>query len=298
MRFELVVDAKVILAETPIWDPRIKKLYWTDLFNGTVHRYDPATGKDERAETKSFIGSAVPCETPGKVLVAVDDGMMLLDFASGKMELVAQPEPNTGAFRYNDTRCDAAGRIFTSTVSKRLTEPDFNPATMSGKLYMIDTDRKVVTLAENFVQYNTIFFDNANKNMYVVDTGNKKLLRFDYSLAKGASGAGKVVIDFADMPDGVAVDSQDRIYVCHWGDKKSITVWSLKDYTLVETLAFPVKHICCAGFGGDDMRDLYVATSLFWLPEGDADLKAGAGGIFKARNSIPGRPETLFKDKR
>jgi sugar lactone lactonase YvrE len=296
MNFELVIDAKVVLAETPIWDDRIKKLYWTDLFKGTVHRYDPLTSQDERVETSSCIGSAIPCDSLGKVLVAVDDGMMRLDFETGKMELIAAPQPNTGEFRYNDTRCDAAGRIFTSSVSKSFTEPNFDPDSMTGSFYMIEPDGKVVTLVERLVQYNTIFFDNADQNLYVVDTYNKKLLRFDYSLEKGASGKPEVVIEFEDMPDGVSVDVEDHIYVCHWGEKKHISVWSLKDYSFAESIPFPVKNICCGGFAGEDMKDFYVATSKFWLPEKDVDLAAGAGGIFKARASVAGRPEHFFKD--
>ncbi len=49
MGFALPIDSRVVLAETPVWDPRLKKLYWTDLFEGTVHRFDPATGRDECA---------------------------------------------------------------------------------------------------------------------------------------------------------------------------------------------------------------------------------------------------------
>ena len=52
-------DTRVVLAETPIWDSRIKKLYWTDLFKGTVHRFDPVTDLDESVETGSVIGSAI-----------------------------------------------------------------------------------------------------------------------------------------------------------------------------------------------------------------------------------------------
>jgi sugar lactone lactonase YvrE len=297
MTFELAVDCRVVLAETPIWDSRIQKLYWTDLFTGGVHRYDPLTKKDECVETHSLIGAAIPCETPDRLLVAVDDGMMLLDFASGELELLAAPQPNTGEFRYNDTRCDAAGRIFTSTVSKFYTEPSFDPDKMAGKLYMIDTDGRVVILVDKLVQYNTIFFDSKNENMYAIDTYYKKLLRFDYSLEKGASGKPEVVISFDDMPDGAVVDAEDNVYVCHWGDKKLISVWSLKNYSLVKTIPFPVKHICCGGFAGDDMQDFYVATSKFWLPDGDPDFEAGAGGIYKTRNEVPGLPEHFYKDQ-
>jgi sugar lactone lactonase YvrE len=297
MAFELAIDCSVILAETPIWDPRLKKLYWTDLFKGTVHRYDPVTRQDECVETNSVIGSAIPCETPDRLLVAVDDGMMLLDFATGHLELVAAPQPNTGEFRYNDTRCDSAGRIFTSTVSKFFTEPNFDPDSMAGKFYMVDTDGTVVTLVDKLVQYNTIFVDSKNENLYAIDTYNKKLLRFDYSLAKGASGEPEVVISFDDMPDGASLDADDNIYVCHWSDKRQISVWSLKNYSLVKTIPFPVKNICCGGFAGDDLRDFYVATSKFWLPEGDSDFDNGAGGIFKTRCDVPGLPEHFYKDQ-
>jgi Gluconolactonase len=298
MKFELALDAKCVIGETPIWDPRIKKLYWTDLFKGGVHRYDPATGIDEVVETGMMIGAAIPCETEGKLMVAVDEGMMLLDFSTGNLELICAPEPNTGALRYSDTRCDKAGRIFTSTISKLYTEPEFDPDKMTGKFYMIDVDGKVVTLVDKLVQYNTTLFNNENTDMYVVDTYYKKLLKFNYSIEKGAWGKPQTVIDFPVMPDGAVVDSEDNIYVAHWTDEKYISVYSLKDYQLKGKIAFPVKHICCPGFGGDDMKDFYVATALFWLPDSDEDFAAGAGGILRARNRVAGVPEIFYKDKK
>jgi sugar lactone lactonase YvrE len=298
MDFKLINDTRVVLAETPIWDSRIKKLYWTDLFKGTVHRFDPVTGLDESVETGSVIGSAIPCDAIDKVLVAVDDGMMLLDFKTAKMELIAAPQANNGEFRYNDTRCDPVGRIFTSTVSKHFTEPDFDPNTMTGKFYMIEPNGEVKTLVDKLVQYNTFFLDNKNQNLYAVDTYTKKLLRFNYTLESGASGEPETVIQFEEMPDGVAIDTQDNIYVCHWSDKRHITVWNLKDYKLIKSIPFPVKNICCPGFAGDDLKDFYVTTSNFWLPDGDPDFKAGAGGIFKSQNEIPGKPENFYKIKK
>jgi hypothetical protein len=44
------------------------------------------------------------------------------------------------------------------------------------------------------------------------------------------------------------------------------------------------------------MKDFYVATSKFWLTEGDPDFAAGAGGIFYARNTVAGIPENYFRD--
>lgn len=294
MDFSLAIDSKVVLAETPIWDPRIKKLYWTDLFKGTVHRYDPSSGKDESIETGSVIGSAIPSSDVNKLLVAVDDGMMLLDFCTGKLELIVCPEPNTGHFRYNDTRCDSKGRIFTSSVSKHFTESNFDPNSMTGKFYMVDTDKSVTVLVDKLVQFNTIFFDNQDKNLFAVDTFNKKILRFDYSVDYGATGKYEIVIEFDDMPDGVSVDKNNNIYVCHWGPKKRMSVWNLDNYSFVKFIPFPVKNICCGGFAGENMKDFYVGTSNFWLPEGDEDWAKGAGGFYLGKSEVPGVPERFY----
>ncbi len=158
MDFKLAIDSRVVLSETPIWDTRIKKLYWTDLFEGTVHRYDAMTHLDEFVKAGKYIGAAIPSSDVNRLLVAVPDGMMLLNFTTGKLELIAAPQPNTGEYRYNDTRCDSAGRIFTSSVSNLFTEPNFDPDTMTGKFYMVDTDgscnypgREIGAIQHNFL---------------------------------------------------------------------------------------------------------------------------------------------------
>jgi sugar lactone lactonase YvrE len=298
MKFKLAFDSKCLIAETPIWDPRIKKLYWTDLFKGEVHRYDPGTGIDESVKTNMTIGAAIPCETLGKLLISVDRGIMLLDFGTGRLDLKYVPEPRIESLRYNDTRCDKAGRIFTSTVSKKYGQPDFNPEKMTGKFFMVDVNGKIVTLVDKIIQYNTILFNNENTEMYVIDTYYKMLLKFNYSLEHGAWGKPQVVINFSAMPDGAAVDSDDNIYVAHWDERKFISVYSLRDFRLKRKVAFPVKNICCPCFGGDDMRDFYVTTASYWLPENDKDIETGAGGIFKTRNQTAGKVEIFYKDKK
>ena len=69
MKFNLVINSNIELAETPVWDDRLQKLYWTDLFSGDVHLFDPATGEDKFWKTNKIIGSAIPCEQLGKVFV-------------------------------------------------------------------------------------------------------------------------------------------------------------------------------------------------------------------------------------
>ena len=296
MNFKLAIDSAVTLAETPVWDGRIGRLYWTDLFTGDIHQYDPATGKETgKWATGKLIGSAVPCEELGKLLCVVEDGAYILDQATGKMEHLCDAEPGNGANRYNDSRVDAAGRIFMSTVAKTYGTDDYTPDQLGG-FYMLDTDHKTVkTVVEGINQYNAIVWNKDNSKMFVVDTYNETLLAFDYDLAKGPISGPKVVVDFKGkqgMPDGMSIDEEDNLYICHWSGK--ISVWN-KKMELAEEIAFPVEQVCCTGFGGEDMKDLYVATARYCYGEEELAKNPGAGGTFVGKAGVKGRPDHFFK---
>ena len=79
MKFESKIKCNVQLPETPTWDNRIQKLYWTDLDSGDVHRYDPENGEEEVWHTGQIIGSAVGCDVLDKLLSVLQDGVYLLD---------------------------------------------------------------------------------------------------------------------------------------------------------------------------------------------------------------------------
>ena len=292
MKFDLVIDANLELIETPIWDQRVKRLYWTDLFSGDVHGYDPAAGTDQVWKTGRMIGAAVPCSNPGKLLCSIEGGLHLLDLDSGTLTFLVDPEHGNPDNRYNDTRVDAVGRVFMSSVSKLYGTDAYRPH-MKGGFYMVDTDGSVKTIEAGINQYNAIVWNRDNTKMFVVDTFNQALIAYDYDLEKGPVSAGRAVIRFTDqgMPDGMSIDSQDNLYVCHWTGK--ISVWN-PQYELIETLDFPVEYVCCGGFAGEDMQDFYVATSRFCY--GPEELKAnpGAGGMFKARSPIPGMPDHFY----
>jgi sugar lactone lactonase YvrE len=293
MKFKLLVDADVTIAETPIWDKRIQKLYWTDSLKGEIHRYDPVTNKEEVWSTGKCIGSAVPCDDEKKLFCALEDGMYLLDFASGELEFIINPEKRAG-YKYNDTRIDPKGRIYTSSVSK-----DFSTDRQTdvlGAFYVVDTDGSVKTLVDGIVQYNAMVWNKDNTKMYVIDTGNQKLLVFPYSVENGAECSYEEGIDFKHigMPDGLSIDIEDNLYVCHWSGK--ISVWD-KELKLKEIIDFPVEYVCCGGFGGEKFDDFFVATSKYRYTEADLRRNAGAGGIFVAKSPIPGRPDYFYKVK-
>lgn len=292
MKFNLIIDSNLELIETPVWDKRLSCLYWTDLFSGDVHEFTPADKKDKAYPTGKMIGAAIPTSDPNVILCSLENGLHLLNKESGKITFLVNPEPGRDENRFNDTRVDAAGRVLMSSVSKKYGTPDYKQD-MHGGFYMIDTDGSVKIIEKEINQYNAIVWNKDNTKMFVVDTYNECLMVYPYDLAKGPTGVGSVAIRFGElgMPDGMSIDSEDNLYVCHW--TKQVSVWS-PEYQRIKTIALPIEYACCTGFGGDDMKDLYLATSKYCYSEEQLKANPGAGGMFVARNDIAGKADNFY----
>ena len=296
MKFSLVLDTNVTLLETPIWDARTKHLYCTDLFTGDVHAYDTTWGADVVYHTGGgMIGSAIPCSDQNKLLCALEKGLCIFDMTSGELSQVADPNGGNAENRYNDTRVDARGRIFASTVSKLYGTPRYQPD-MLGNFYMVDVDGNVKTIVKGINQYNCMVWNAANTEMFVIDTFNGWLLSFDYDLEAGPVSGPKKRLDLnhIGMPDGLSIDTEDSIYICHWTGK--ISVWD-KNLSLLRIEAFPVEQVCCGGFGGESMQDFYVATARYAYTPEQMSGRRGAGGLFRADSNIAGTGDHFYPIK-
>ncbi|HET8784006.1 MAG TPA: SMP-30/gluconolactonase/LRE family protein, partial [Candidatus Limnocylindrales bacterium] len=53
----LVLPARAQLGECPVWSDAEQRLYWEDIDGQAVHRFDPATGIDERRTAPGRPGS-------------------------------------------------------------------------------------------------------------------------------------------------------------------------------------------------------------------------------------------------
>jgi sugar lactone lactonase YvrE len=291
--FSLVLDTNVTLLETPIWDHRVKRLYCTDLFTGDVYAFDAAAWESTVYHTGGgMIGSAIPCCDENKLLCALDRGICLYDTVTGELSCIADPNGQNAEYRYNDTRVDSRGRIFTSTVSKKYGTPDYTPELL-GNFYMVDTNGSVKTIVEGINQYNAIVWNADDTEMFVVDTYNNSLLSFDYDIARGPVGGPKQRLDLSGigMPDGMSIDTEDTLYICHWAGK--ISVWD-KTLSLLRMIDFPVPQVCCGGFGGDTMQDFYVTTARYAYTPAQMAARQGAGGLFRMRMEARGMGDHFF----
>jgi len=107
---ELVLDARADLGEGPAWEPRSGLLYWVDIRTGHLHAFNPADGSDRRVEVGESLGCAAPRRTGGLVL-GLRSGLAVLDSMDAKVRVLANPEPQLPGNRFNDGKCDPAGRF-------------------------------------------------------------------------------------------------------------------------------------------------------------------------------------------
>ncbi|MEI6738149.1 MAG: SMP-30/gluconolactonase/LRE family protein, partial [Pseudomonadota bacterium] len=64
----LVLDAKALLGECPLWSVAEQRLYWVDISGRSVNRFDPITGVSQ--------SWPMPCE-PGCIALAASGGLVV-----------------------------------------------------------------------------------------------------------------------------------------------------------------------------------------------------------------------------
>lgn len=93
MRIEVLVDVKTTLGEGPVWDVEQQRLYWIDSADGRILRCTE-DGRELRAwDVGQKIGSMALRHSGEQAIVALQNGVHLLDLNSGELALVIDPEP-------------------------------------------------------------------------------------------------------------------------------------------------------------------------------------------------------------
>ena len=284
---ELIVDIECQLGENPLWHPMEKRLYWTDIINGVLYRYDPQSGRHEECYRGESVGGFT-IQADGALLLFMAQGV-IARWQEGKIEVLIEGIPAEREGRFNDVIADPAGRVFCGTVAQEV-------GVRPGRLYRLDTDGSLHVLLEGIDISNGLAFSRDRKHLFYTDSGKRQIYRFDYEQASGALTNQRVWLETpagAGVPDGMTVDAQDHIWSARWDDS------ALYRYTPegIEELRieFPARKVSSVTFGGPELSDIYVTTA---LEHGSrAEEGAVAGGLFKINLGIRGAPEYFSRVK-
>ena len=184
----------------------------------------------------------------------------------------------------NDMKVGPDGRIYVGTISgKRVGKSE----EIDGKLYRIDKDGNVDILLDGLCVSNGLEWSTDGKKLYHTDSVTGYIKEYDFS-ENGIVYTGRKV--FLPGVDGFTIDSQDRLIVTRWDDKK-VSVVDTKNMTVVEEITVPFANPASCCFAGEDLKKLIVVTANY-----NTDLieNKNAGYTFLTSRKIGGKPPYLF----
>lgn len=268
------------LGEGPIWDQMDQALYWVDIKAPSIHRFTPATGEQRTWPMPEMIG-AIARRRAGGFIATLKSGFALLDLETGAIERLGNPEYDLPSNRFNDGKCDTAGRFWAGTMDDREREP-------TGWLYRLDPDRSWRRLDGPYVCTNGPAFSPDGRTLYHTDTVGREIHAFDLA-ADGGLTRKRCFARFAEAdgyPDGMTVDTEGHVWVCHWGG------WRVTRFTpagVVErVIRMPVAQVTSCAFGGSDLTTLYITSAAIGLAPKAQREQPLAGGVFAVPLPIRG----------
>jgi len=278
---ELLIKQTCLLGEGPVWDGENNCLYWVDILPGDIHRYTLSDGTLTTFNVGQMIGAIVPRRSGGLV-AAMQHGFYFVDFDNKTLQPITDPEVLLPGNRFNDGKCDAAGRFWAGTMP-------FNESEPAGSLYILSTDLSVQLKIKGVTISNGLAWNSDNTVMYYIDTPTRVIVAYDFDLQTASISNQRVAVDVhgeKGYPDGMTIDTDGMLWVAYYGG------WQIVQYNphtgaSLQRINFPVANITCCTFGGPSFADMYVTTARKELSEADLQKQPLAGSVFVIKNIGP-----------
>lgn len=273
---ELFAKVGAELGEGPVWDERTDRLTFVDIVAGRLYGLDSAGSVDVIAELDGHLGAAVPSATPGEYLLVVRDGFVCLgkDATTRPVLSVLGERPD---LRFNDAKCDPAGRCLAGTLSYR-----GEPA--QAALFRLDPGPEVTPVVTEVGLSNGLGWSPDGTLLYYVDTLSGRVDRFRYD------GDGGELFDRQPFltqagPDGLCTDDDGGVWIASWAD--GCVRRYTPDAVLDVVVDLPVPHATSCAFAGDT---LVITTAWAGLDAEARQAAPQAGDLFAVRPGVTGRP--------
>lgn len=271
-------------AENPLWHMEHQALYWTDIPTGRMFRYHPESNDYEQIYQGEPVG--------GFTIQA--DGTLLLFKTKGTVEIWNEGSTTTVIpsieeaknTRFNDAIADPKGRVFSGTMATK---------EMEGKLYRIDTDGSIHTVAEGFLIPNGMGFCTEYKYFYLTDSDRRTIYQFDYDRTSGALTNQKAHIvtpEEEGVPDGMTIDADGYFWSARWNGHHVYRYDP--DGNEVQRIPIPVAKVSCVTFGGKNYDQLFVTTARGNTTPSSSENEGSDGSdgnIFHLKVEAKGRSE-------
>jgi sugar lactone lactonase YvrE len=283
-KLTIVWDGKAELGEGPVWDHRSGHLVWVDIYGMKVHRYDAMHGVDQTISLDQQVGAAVP-DARGDLILALEHGFHRYETASGELVRLCDPESDKPGNRFNDGKCDGAGRFWAGTMDRREEQP-------LGALYCLEPDGSVRKALDGIKVSNGLEWSLDHTVLYYIDSPTKRVLAYDFQLDSGELSNPRIVVKFPEaegFPDGMTIDEEGMLWIAHW-DGWQVSRWNPDSGDKIASIPMPVARPTSCVFGGDDYEVLYITSARTGFDAEQLAKQPHAGAVFSCMPGVRGKP--------
>lgn len=281
-----IVGVRNTLGESVAWDPVAEQLWWSDIQERRLYRYDPRSGSLATFELPERLGSFGFVAGGERLIAAFESGFALYEPRSGHTEWVARPTHEAASVRFNDGRVDRQGRFWAGSMTEGRGEP-------LGKLYCLEGREARIHLTGIAIS-NSICFSPDSRYLYFADSPQRTILQFEIEPESGRLGNRRVFAHtpVGAFPDGANVDAQGHLWSAHWSAGRVVR-YAL-DGTISGEIEVPASQPTCIAFGGRELDLLFVTSAREGLSAPALRTQPHAGDLFVDSVNVRGLADAPF----
>ena len=243
--------------EGPSFD-RQGNLWFVDIPFGRIFRIDPKGNWDLVTQYDGWPNGLKFHRDGSAYICDYKKGLLRLDTVTGKIETILETAYSEGFKGLNDLHFASNGDLyFTDQGQTGIADP-------TGRVFRLRADGGLDRLVSNIPSPNGITLSTTEKHCYVAVTRSQQVWRLPL-MADGSISKTGVAIQLsggAAGPDGIEMDGDNGLLVCHLG----VGIWRFDANMLPTHLIYSENphhhHLANLCFGGPDLKTVSITESL------------------------------------
>jgi sugar lactone lactonase YvrE len=270
------------LGEGPVWRTTEQALWFVDIKQDRVHRWNSTTGAHRTWPTPPSPSFLAPLAN-GQWIVGLKSGLHRFDPVTGSFEHVCAVEDPSLNNRLNDGFVDPQGRLWFGSMHDDETVP-------TGALYRYDS-QGLARVDASYCITNGPCTSPDESVFYHTDTLQRLIYAYDLWPDGGIANRRRFVrlSDSDGYPDGSSVDAEGCVWIGVFGG------WAARRYSpqgeLLLTVRFPVANVTKIAFGGANLMTAYATTARKGQSAAALVDQPLAGALFQFPLPAPGLPQ-------
>jgi sugar lactone lactonase YvrE len=278
MAIESVLDFHATIGESPTWVAEENALYWIDVKAPALYRYCPGDEATRSWPMTSDIGGFA-MTGDGRAVVALRQGLFLVNLDSGAQHLLAPPPYDPALFRFNEGACHVDGRFWIGVMFDPLSG---SPPAQPGRLHSFTFAEGLREEPDAAELHNGMAWSADGQTFFLSHSKSGEIIAFDYEGKSGAISNRRlfaIVPAELGVPDGAAMDTEGGYWSALHGGGKLRRFHP--DGSVDLDIDLPVSQPTMPAFAGEDLATLYVTSASDQM---SAEAKAKeplAGGLLR-----------------